>query len=143
MSVLQAWAKDGAPRYYNVETVLPDYKLFQKWNNNVGYVDEKIFSSTLDAFSHWTYDSTGGFLNVVDLQGVDRKDKYILTDPVINCLEPRFGRTNLGQIGMKQFFKTHVCGDVCSKMGLRRNNYFPSRFSSKRPTKRVSKNTFV
>ena len=63
-------------------------------------------------FSHWTYDVTGGYLNVIDLQGVDRSDKYILTDPCIHCYEPRFGNTNLGQVGMKFFFQTHRCGTV-------------------------------
>ena len=138
---MQAFKTDGAPKYFNVETVLPDYKNFKKWNNNFGFVADEIFSSTLDAFSHWTYDATGGFLNVVDLQGVDRKDKYVLTDPAINCLEPRFGRTNLGTTGMKYFFKTHVCGDVCTKMSLKRNRYFPLPLMG--PSKRTSNKTFV
>ena len=124
VSILQVFTEDGTPKYYTVEPVLPDYKLFKKWNNNVGFVNEKISSTTLDAFTHWTYDATGGFLTVVDLQGVDRKDKYVLTDPAINCLDPVFGRTNLGQLGMKYFFKTHLCGEVCSKMGLKPNQYY-------------------
>ena len=66
------------------------------------------------------------FLLQLNLQGVDRKDKYVLTDPAINCLDPKFGRTNLGQLGMKYFFKTHSCGDVCSKMGLKPNQYYSS-----------------
>lgn len=60
---------------------------------------------------------------VVDLQGVDRDDTYILTDPSINCIEPRFGLTNLGEVGMRQFFKSHSCGSVCEAMKLEKNRY--------------------
>ena len=89
-------------------------------------------------FSHWTYDVTGGYLHVIDLQGVDRSDKYILTDPCIHCYEPRFGNTNLGVVGMKFFFQTHRCGDVCEKMKLKKNRFMKttsSKFMSYKGTK--------
>ena len=132
---MQIYKRDGAPKYYNVEVLLTDYKeSFKKWNSNAGYVSDKIYSSTLDAFSHWTYDITDGFLVVVDLQGVDREKQYILTDPSINCIEPRFGLTNLGNVGIKMFFKSHSCNNVCQAMGLKKNRYMrpstPARFSA-------------
>lgn len=132
---MQMCKSDGAPKYYNIEVLLPDYKKkFKKWNNNAGYVSDKIFSSTLDAFSHWTYDITDGFLIVVDLQGVDRDDRYVLTDPSINCKEPRFGLTNLGSVGIEMFFKYHSCGAVCQAMGLKKNKHMrnstPARISA-------------
>ena len=125
--MVQIFEIDGSPKYFNVEVLLSDYKeRFKKWNNNCGYVSEKNYSATLDAFSHWTYTVTEGFLMVVDLQGVDRDDKYILTDPSIHCKEPRFGLTNLGNYGMEQFFKSHRCGSVCEAMKLEKNRYMKS-----------------
>lgn len=50
---------------------------------------------------------------VVDLQGTEEDDQYILTDPSIHCQDPKFGKTNLRDVGIKQFFKTHRCGSVC------------------------------
>ena len=125
--MVQIFKIDGSPKYFNVEVLLSDYKeRFKKWNNNCGYVSETNYSATLDAFSHWTYTVTEGFLMVVDLQGVDRDDKYILTDPSVHCKEPRFGLTNLGAYGMEQFFKSHRCGSVCEAMNLEKNRYMKS-----------------
>lgn len=121
--VVQEFQNDGTPKYYNLETLLPDYENFKKWNTNCGYVNEKDYSATLDAFCHWTYDFTNGYLVVVDLQGISTEDSYTLTDPCINCMEPKFGRTNLGAFGMQMFFKTHNCGDVCKAMSLKKNEY--------------------
>ena len=104
---MQVHDRDGAARYYNVEKLLPDYSNFKKWNTNFGAVN--IENQLIQAFSHWTYDITGmyfkpifyhnlcvvfpdGFLVVVDLQGVERSEEFGLTDPCINCKEPRFGR---------------------------------------------------
>ena len=123
VGVVQQFEDDGNPRYYNLETLLPDYEYFKKWNTNCGYVNEADYSSTLDAFCHWTYDFTNGCLVVVDLQGISKEDSHVLTDPSINCKEPKFGRTNLGDFGMHMFFKTHSCGSVCKAMGLKKNEH--------------------
>ena len=56
---------------------------------------------------------------VVDLQGVERSGEFGLTDPCINCLEPRFGNTNMGEVGIDQFFRTHVCNQICKEMRLK------------------------
>ncbi len=101
---------------------------YKKFNNNFGFVhsDEK-YHQALNAFSHWTYEFTDGYMMVVDLQGVVSGSKYILTDPAIHCesskdsegLE-RFGNTNFGKAGMKKFFSTHTCNKVCLNLGLRK-----------------------
>jgi hypothetical protein len=57
----------------------------------------------------------------VDLQGVKIDRAYLLTDPALHCddlLRFRETRTNLSVKGMHQFFRTHVCSDVCSKLNL-------------------------
>ena len=48
-------------------------------------------------FALWTYEVTGGYLMVTDLQGVLTAEGYTLTDPVVLCTDlTRFGSTNLG-----------------------------------------------
>ena len=105
-----------------MKELLPDYKKgFTKWNNNNGFLNQDQFSATLDAFTHWTYAITKGYLMVVDLQGVEQEKKFILTDPSIHCKAPKYGNTNCGEVGMKQFLKTHKCGSVCIALELNKN----------------------
>jgi hypothetical protein len=76
------------------------------------------------AFSHFSHDITGGYLLVCDLQGistVDSKGKatLLLTDPAIHCsTHCRFGKTNLQEVGIKQFFEKHICNEFCRALGL-------------------------
>ena len=100
---------------------------YKKFNNNYGFVSDEDYHQTLNAFSHWTYQYTGGYMMVVDLQGVVDGAHFRLTDPAIHCessgsssgLE-RFGNTNLGKAGMKEFFRTHSCNKVCMSLALER-----------------------
>ena len=57
VSVVQVFESDGAPRYFNVEKLLPDYSNFKKWNTNFGAVNDD--EELIQAFSHWTHDITG------------------------------------------------------------------------------------
>ena len=78
------------------------------------------------AFSHFTYDVTGGYLLVCDLQGIvttngKGEKTLLLTDPAIHCSKHiRFGKTNLGLKGINRFFKKHVCNKYCSALGLKK-----------------------
>ncbi|CAF0748197.1 unnamed protein product [Adineta ricciae] len=93
-----------------------------KWNNNSGYVSLQNFSAALQAFSHWTYQYTNGRLMVVDLQGVQNEGVYHLTDPAVHCdslLRFQHTRTNLGNKGMCEFFRTHVCNQICTQLDLK------------------------
>ena len=96
--------------------------------------DSGVYSSFKDqmvpqTFSHYSFDKSKRRFLVVDLQGVfeknsDGSQKYVLTDPAIHkntrrkhpCHE--FGRTDRGKVGMKAFFDTHECTDVCRLLGL-------------------------
>jgi len=108
-------------KIYQVERRLN--QKIQKWNNNCGGIDFVDYSTTLQAFSHWTYHRTAGRMMVVDLQGVksSQGNEYLLTDPAIHyddirrCKETR---TNFGVKGMREFFRTHVCSKVCQNLGL-------------------------
>ena len=120
VSVVHWIKEDASEQYFNAEELLPNYKNYRKWTSNIGYLNPEDSSETLEAFSHWTYVFTERYLQVVDLQGVKNGDSYILTDPSIHCKlnSNHFGRTDLGQEGMRIFFEAHVCGDICRKMNL-------------------------
>ena len=47
----------------------------------------------------------------------------MLTDPCINCMKPKYGKTNFGEAGIELFFRNHSCGMVCKAMNLKRNKY--------------------
>jgi hypothetical protein len=85
----------------------------------VGSAEHHRLRLTPQAFSHWTFDRSGGRLIVVDMQGVD--DLY--TDPQIHtaggAFRPEFGVGNLGTPGIALFFMSHRCNIVCERLGLR------------------------
>ena len=103
-----------------------------KYTNNMNYVisaekldeTERLRRDIVLAFSHFSYDITGKYLLVCDLQGVHSVDRHggptvLLTDPAIHCEKHhRFGKTNHKESGFKSFFKTHVCNNYCRSLGL-------------------------
>ena len=96
---------------------------YVKYNSNCGFVNKDDYAASLNAFSHWTYQETDGYLMVVDLQGVQITNpagpKFALTDPALHCKDlTRFSCTNLGKPGMHRFFRTHYCNTICKAMGL-------------------------
>ena len=96
------------------------------------YNDVLLSSHFPQAFSHYTYEKSKKKLMVVDLQGVfeeyeDGTKQYVLTDPVIHkrkrgkqkqLTQWTFGRTDRGEKGMKAFFDSHECNEVCRLLGL-------------------------
>ncbi|RHZ65927.1 hypothetical protein Glove_310g26 [Diversispora epigaea] len=91
---------------------------FKRFNANSGVIIE--FHPALEAFAHFTYVHTKGYLMICDLQGIELTNSFLLTDPAIHCIDPmRFGRTNLGKKGItKRFLSNHKCNDVCRKLGI-------------------------
>lgn len=94
----------------------------------VAFTDDEI----PQAFSHFTYRFTKRRLLVCDLQGVltttadgsDHRRQFEFTDPVVHYKSRTgrsnvFGRTDLGQRGMRAFLKTHVCGHLCRSLTRR------------------------
>ena len=103
-----------------------------KYTNNLNFVlnpdmldaDGQVRLKIAVAFSHFSFDVTDGYLLVCDLQGistVDSKGKatFLLTDPAIHCsTHYRFGKTNLQDVGIKQFFENHDCNEFCKALKL-------------------------
>jgi hypothetical protein len=80
------------------------------------------------AFSHFSYNATKRKFLICDLQGVLTEKSttvtnhyprfFEFTDPVIHYksrtgIKCKFGRTDRGQEGIDDFFKTHKCSDLC------------------------------
>ena len=89
-----------------------------------------ISSALPQAFTHWTYNNSDGEFMVCDLQGTYDKEKkaFLLTDPVTHHiatkrgqLEREYGRTDRGERGFLDFFRTHkVSLVVAVAVGARR-----------------------
>ena len=99
--VLQMHERPGAPIYF-VERFL-EKGTFEKHNSNSGYVNDEHQRNTPQAFSHFSFEASGGRLMVVDIQGID--DLY--TDPAIHSYHKTFGDTDLGVRGMALFFESY------------------------------------
>ena len=98
---------------------------------NVGCSKNKLVIMNEDvpqAFSHFTYTWSKQDKIVCDLQGVlDTSKKppvFEFTDSVMHYKSKSgrknvFGRTDLGQTGINDFFKTHKCNNVCKALDYR------------------------
>ena len=102
--------------------IIKDYLVHR--SNNDGYVATgENYEDELDAFSHWTFNESGGQMMVVDLQGVKQPNgDFWLTDPAIHSPVRHFGRDNKRLSGIYSFFKTHVCNSICESMKLVKQN---------------------
>jgi len=109
--------------------------------------DELEACDVLQAFSCWTYKvASRRRCLVCDLQGTFVNDangsgRCRLTDPVTHTSamaeaelrekfrsmdnkRERFGRTDRGQQGIDDFFRTHQCSKLCRMLGSRRLRHF-------------------
>lgn len=94
----------GTKEYFNVEELLPlaSRDSFQKFCNNAGTWDMTLLDRSLLEFAKYTFDATGGYLMVSDLQGLNTSDEFFLTDPAVVCKDVEmFGDTNLGEKGVQ------------------------------------------
>jgi len=97
---------------------------FTKWNSNAGYTNAEDPQELPQAFSHWSFHASEGRILIADIQGVQTDNRnFQLTDPQIHCAKPTNlfveDVTDLSLTGMRLFFKTHKCGELCKALGLR------------------------
>jgi hypothetical protein len=121
-------AKDRE-RFACIEEILQGGEDYQKWTNNASYVD-KDAEPILLAFIHWTWHVTDGYMMVCDIQGIETKKdeitEFVLTDPCLHCKDvTRYQTTNTGTEGMKMFFATHQCNDICKMLKLKPYEHTP------------------
>jgi len=110
-------ATESGYRYVTAEKYIPG--VYMKFNGNDGYVntskDTKDIANVVAAFSHFTFDQTEGAELCVDIQGVG----IMWTDPQLHSTDKTFGPADLGLDGMRRFFRSHRCTDLCRELGLR------------------------
>ncbi|CAE7491738.1 vwkA [Symbiodinium microadriaticum] len=94
---------------------------YEKYTSNNGFSSPGALLA--ETFSHFTWQYSGGNMQVTDLQGVNCS---VLTDPQIHCAkEDAFSRGNLGKRGMDNFFLSHCCNDLCRKLCLKQSPMQP------------------
>ncbi len=90
-------------------------------------IDSGIFvkkEEVAQAFSHFSHVYSGQKMLICDLQGVYDKSSHTFnfTDPVIHYHDAKkeskrsrgaYGRTDMGQKGVQNFFRTHECNCLC------------------------------
>jgi hypothetical protein len=113
---------------------------FTKYNGNNGYVNEADthdgatinlevgevkLTDFIQAFSHWVYENSDHNMIVCDLQGIldleGKRPVFRLTDPAICSKQrrsDRYGKTDLGVTGIRQFCRHHKCNYVCKGLNL-------------------------
>ena len=102
----------GSHEYVEIEEYIRGN--YVKFNSNYGYVNHAMNSTTMPAFSHWTFHESNGQVLVFDLQGVLISEMYRLTDPAIHSsVAKTYGLTDHGVLGQAQFFRTHTCNNIC------------------------------
>lgn len=101
-----------------VEDYLPGR--FTKFLNNDGNENNNVTANFPAAFAHWTWVKSGGELMISDIQGVRTSSGYILTDPCVHSTRDPdgYGISDLGMVGIEEFFMRHKCNDLCIDLGL-------------------------
>ena len=120
----------GGRRYLAAEEFLAGR--YTKYNNNAGFVAPESRAAAgapgaaadgaralgpdavAQAFTHFSYQHSGGEVMVCDIQGTGQK----FTDPQLHSLGRAYGPADLGVEGFRRFFATHNCGALCRKLGL-------------------------
>jgi hypothetical protein len=113
-------------RFMSVERFLDGR--FLKANGNNGYISAAAKFAPLSkavsksnatqimphAFTHWSFEHTGGEMMVCDIQGV----RLDYTDVNVHSKDRQFGSTDLGELGFEKFIRTHTCNAACRQLGL-------------------------
>ena len=85
-----------------------------KFNSNSGWADDStIWGEVMQALSHFSYHVSSGKFVLCDLQGGLYSNGAILTDPVILSRTKSYGITDLGELGISNFFARHECNRYC------------------------------
>lgn len=91
---------------------------YEKYNNNCGWIsgdDEGVECPTAQAFSHFTFMESKKNLLIVDIQGCEKWNSFICSDPEIHSAhqDVSYGYGDLGWKGINAFFNSHVCNEIC------------------------------
>lgn len=101
------------------------YGQYTKWTSNSGAIEPNA-GEVLPAFSHWTWVESNKEKLVCDLQGVFDGRKYWLTDPAIVSPNHQYGCTDIGTLGINNFFLKHQCSELCKLLQIDKNRLHES-----------------
>ena len=87
---------------------------YKKFSSNTGY-ENPDFTAYIPAFSHLSWIISRGKRVIMDIQGVFKDGKYILTDPAVQSFDFEFGNSDLGPFGILQFLSKHKHNNICEK----------------------------
>eukprot|EP01084_Bolivina_argentea_P044237 81433_1 len=116
---IQSVIKNGTHERKNDEYTLTEPYLseFVKFNSNTTVCPGYEYSE-IQAFSHWTYHYSNGKYLFCDCQGMENKNGFTLTDPVIVSKDSSFwsasyGPCDGGKDMMITWFQNHKCNEYC------------------------------
>ncbi|GMH34720.1 hypothetical protein BSKO_02581 [Bryopsis sp. KO-2023] len=107
-------SRDRRPQAGERCLVQPFIENYQNFNSNSGWCDcSSPWARLMQALSHYSYHISKGELLLCDLQGGCFQNAAILTDPIIMSNDRRYGVTDLGSVGISNFFANHQCNEFC------------------------------
>ena len=109
-------AECGGQSKFDGKQLLVEPRLgsFRKFKSNTGWTsNEDAVGRAMQALSHFSFHATSGELLLCDLQGGVEDNVVRLTGPTIMSLNDDYGHTDIGEKGMRAFFKRHECNDLC------------------------------
>jgi hypothetical protein len=129
--------------------VEPLIRFYTKFTSNTGWIADEDEVGwpvlAMEAFSHFSYEASGGDMIVCDLQGRHRNDRnkrrFELTDPAICSRSRSYGPTDLGEKGIDNFFSNHRCNEYCQDHWMkpkRPHQWFPMSHKTSMLSSRVS-----
>lgn len=100
---------------------------FEKFNSNTGATN--YASPVARALSHFSYHATDGAELLCDLQGGKVGKDYVLSDIVVMSNDKKYGLSDLGALGIENFFSQHHCNEFCcpswKRFGPARQHFQP------------------
>eukprot|EP00485_Elphidium_margaritaceum_P014431 CAMPEP_0202727984 /NCGR_PEP_ID=MMETSP1385-20130828/185396_1 /ASSEMBLY_ACC=CAM_ASM_000861 /TAXON_ID=933848 /ORGANISM="Elphidium margaritaceum" /LENGTH=406 /DNA_ID=CAMNT_0049394229 /DNA_START=47 /DNA_END=1267 /DNA_ORIENTATION=+ len=122
----------NVPKYLTCQmylTGLSEQNNYQKFTSNNGWTAINSDYQFLSAFSHFSWAKSKGKLLITGLQGVQRRALF-LSDATIHSDHMRQkGSTDLGVIGMVNFFLNHQCSDLCKHLPVPNTTLLMEHFS--------------
>ncbi len=102
--------KIGRDEYLFIEPYLEGY--YEKYvNNNMEGIEN--LNEIISFFMHWNWNYSKGKKLVADIQGVQKRYYYELTDPAVQSIGQEFGSTDLGVFSLYVFISKHKHNKYC------------------------------
>lgn len=70
----------------------------------------------IPTFMHWNWVYSKGEKVVSDIQGIEKKGYYHLTDPAVLSINQEYGLTDLGPYGILLFLAKHIHTPYCKNL---------------------------